>query len=258
MKSPAWLNWLFIGYALLTVYIWLRAALGLPFLLWPVMALPLLGVAFSLLHAANSLGWRAAGLFLALTVTLSLALECLGVATGLPFGAYHYTDRLGPLFLGLVPVTIPLSWFQMLYPSAVMAGLILYSWSGRKALWWQAALLGGAVMTAWDLVLDPLMVFRQHWVWEQPGGYFGIPWQNYAGWWLTASLILLIFNWSQRNSEKPPLSGQHRRLAVGFYAVTGLGHVTDAGAAGLWGPALVGGIAIGLWSVLAWKAILRR
>lgn len=258
MKSLAWTTWLFIGYALLTVYIGLRAALGFSFILWPVMVLPLLGVAFSLLHAGNFLGWRSAGLFLALTVALSLALECLGVATGFPFGKYHYTERLGPLFLGLAPYSIPLSWFQMLYPSAIIAGRTLVGRSEYKGRWWQAALLGGAVMTAWDLALDPVMVFRQHWTWDQPGGYFGIPWQNYLGWWLTASLILAIFHRLEGDAAKPEFDWEKTRLAVGFYAITGLGHAADAWAAGLVGPAWVGGLAVGLWALAAWKPFFRR
>jgi putative membrane protein len=30
------------------------------------------------------------------------------------------------------------------------------------------------------------------WVWDQPGGYFGIPWQNYAGWLLSAAVMTAL------------------------------------------------------------------
>jgi len=61
---------------------------------------------------------------------------------------YHYTDKLGAKFLGLVPYLIP-------------------------------AAVGGLVMTAWDVVMDPIMVAGGHWVWDVNGAYHGIPLQNF-------------------------------------------------------------------------------
>ncbi|NTW35817.1 MAG: carotenoid biosynthesis protein, partial [Syntrophobacteraceae bacterium] len=40
-------------------------------------------------------------------------------------------------------------------------------------------------MTAWDVMMDPMMVRGQHRVWEADSAYFGIPLQNFWGWWLT-------------------------------------------------------------------------
>jgi putative membrane protein len=36
-------------------------------------------------------------------------------------------------------------------------------------------------MVAWDLVMDPVLVTRGHWVWENGGRWFGIPLQNFLG-----------------------------------------------------------------------------
>lgn len=59
---------------------------------------------FALLHAGWRMGWRKALLLLGLSFGISLAYESIGVATGYVYGPYHYTDRLGPKFLGLVPI----------------------------------------------------------------------------------------------------------------------------------------------------------
>ena len=48
-------------------------------------------------------------------------------------------------------------------------------------------------MTAWDLVMDPMMVAGGHWVWEVEGAYFGVPLQNFWGWWLTTFVTFILF-----------------------------------------------------------------
>ena len=61
------------------------------------------------------------------------------MATGWVYGPYHYTDQLGPKFLGLVPYLIPVAWFMMSYPSFVIADRLVPS------------LLGSAGSESWQL-----------------------------------------------------------------------------------------------------------
>ena len=56
-------------------------------------------------------------------------------------------------------------------------------------------------MTAWDLSLDPLMVASGHWVWDVKGVYFGVPLQNFWGWWLTAFIVFIIYQETSRRPE---------------------------------------------------------
>src|SRR3979490_2469685 len=51
---------------------------------------------FVVVHGYVALGWRNIIAFSLITVVISFASEVIGVATGLVFGAYHYTDLLGP------------------------------------------------------------------------------------------------------------------------------------------------------------------
>jgi putative membrane protein len=141
---------------------------------------------------------------------ISWAFEQVGVATGAIYGPYHYTDVLG-VKLGHVPLLIPLAWFMMIYPSYVIANLIsddrpTGSQGSLKHIVW-LSFLSAAVMTAWDLVVDPLLSGPnvKAWIWEQGGPYFGIPIQNYIGWMLTTFTVYLAYRWYERRSSPQPI-----------------------------------------------------
>jgi putative membrane protein len=175
-------------------------------LLAPWLSLPGLGqgvtisvialMMFSLCHASYSVGIVLSGSFFGISAVISWAFEQVGVATGAIYGAYHYPDKLG-LRLGHVPLVIPLTWFAMGYPSHVIANLISKGYpvaiESRKGWLFWLAFLGGAVMTGWDLPMDPMMSSAGNWIWEEGGAYFGVPVRNYFGWILTTSTIYLLY-----------------------------------------------------------------
>lgn len=248
--------YLLVAYAILSAY-----AIGSPFLgirPQPLFTplLTLLGFIFAVLHAAQRFSLGRAGLFLGLTFIVSLLFESVGVATGWIYGPYHYTQSLGPRFLGLVPYLIPVAWFMMMYPAYVIAETVVTARSTTGFWFWRlsVAAIGGVVMTAWDLAMDPMMVASGHWVWEVDGAYFGVPLQNYWGWWLTTFATLLLFLWL--GGIKPQAVDQRAsifdRLALVSYAVTGLSAVLADLIWGLKGPALVGLFAMGPWLIIGW------
>jgi uncharacterized membrane protein len=156
----------------------------------------LLLVAFSLVHSLGSLGWRHTLVFFAATAVVSWCFEQLGVATGIVYGHYHYTAVLG-WKLGHVPVLIPLAWYMMIYPSYVIATILASGASpsrGRGRVL-GPAFLGAMIMTAWDLVVDPLLSGPavKAWVWEQGGPYFGIPLRNFLGWMITTFVVYVLY-----------------------------------------------------------------
>ncbi len=163
-------------------------------------------ILFALCHACYTLGWRHTLILFAASAVISWGYEQMGVATGLVYGVYHYSDMLG-VKLGHVPVLIPLGWFMMIYPSYVIANLIA---DGRptgtrggvgRVLW--LAALSAMIMTAWDVVIDPMWSsVMGPWIWEQGGEYFGVPLQNYGGWLLTTFTIYLIYRLYERRN--PP------------------------------------------------------
>ncbi len=57
-----------------------------------------------------------------------------------------------------------------------------------------AIALGALWLTSWDFVLDPAMsqTTLPFWIWEQPGAFFGMPYQNLAGWMGTGALFMSV------------------------------------------------------------------
>jgi len=241
-------------YALLTVYAIASVALGQMPSVFITPITTLAGSTFALLHAARREGWTRALRLLALVFAVSLLFESVGVATGLVYGPYHYTDKLGPLFLGLVPYLIPVAWFMMSYPSFVIADRLVPSgWKHWLRLLAVAA-VGGLAMTAWDLVMDPVMVYNGHWVWDVDGAYHGIPLQNFWGWWLTVfttyALYLLV-----AGKSRQPAAMELDGWAVASYLVTALGLVLPLLARGAGELALIGIFAMSPWVIAGWLRV---
>jgi uncharacterized membrane protein len=203
--------------------------------------------AASVSHAAIWRGPRFAVLLVAVTAGGGFAVEVLGVNLGLPFGAYAYTGRLGVEVLG-VPLVIPLAWTMMGYPALLIGRRI----SGHRFL---GPIAAGLALATWDLFLDPQMVDAGLWVWLGGGPtLLGIPLSNFAGWVLTAVLMMAAL-WPA--IERAP----HRRgdpvvyaLYLWVYASSVMAHAVFFG---LPGSALVGGLGMGV-VVVAFAVAVRR
>jgi putative membrane protein len=179
---------------------------------------------------------------------LTFSVEALGSATGIPFGHYNYTELLQPQLLG-VPLLIPVAWLMMLPPAWATVAFLTQNRKGegmaqrarRQGLF---VTLSALALTAWDLLLDPQMVAWNLWVWNEPGGYFGIPWLNFGGWFLTAVLATLLVR---------PTNLPVRPLLI-IYTITWFLEVV--GLALFWGmpgPALAGGLAMMLFVFIGWR-----
>jgi len=261
MKTRSWSIVILCVYGALVIYTTASALLGYHTSPYFTPLLSLLAFSFALLHGSLCLGWRRALLLLALTFGVSLLFESVGVATGWIYGPYHYTDKLGPKFLGLVPYLIPVAWFMMTYPSFVIARRLAPAWKNIWAWRLWVAGVGAIVMTAWDLAMDPMMSAGGHWIWEVEGAYFGIPLQNYWGWWLTVFVTFMLFLTIGRvTTEAVTTNSTHRndfnrydRLAILSYTLTALSSVAIDLRHGLGGAGMVGLFAMLPWVLLSWK-----
>ncbi len=232
-------------YVLSTFYIIIRLVVPLPFLFFLLPLSTLAFFAFALMHAGLTLGWPRAALFLAVTFLISFVLESVGVATGLVYGAYSYTDRLGPKLLGLVPVYVPLAWFMMGYTAYALVARLAVALNLRPG--WRAnvwvATVGALAMTAWDLTMDPLMVSGGHWVWHAPGDYFGIPPSNYAGWMVTTFSIYMAYLALEPRVQAPlpqVPTPWWASLPLVVYTLAGLSNFTALLIRGMPGPVVAG------------------
>ncbi|GAB4282719.1 MAG: carotenoid biosynthesis protein [Oscillatoriaceae cyanobacterium] len=218
----------------------------------------LFGAAAVSIYAGRLLGVQQWLAFMVPAVFLSLGSELLGTSTGFPFGHYQYLSGLGYKISGLVPFTIPLSWFYLGFVSYLLArnGLEttkLPAWGRHLG----AIFLGALLLTSWDFVLDPAMSQTDipFWEWLQPGAFFGMPYQNFAGWMGTGALFMTVaaLLW-----PKQPLT--MTRGEMGFpivvYASNFIFSAVMSLAAGLWIPVLLGiflgmGPAIMLWNMVS-------
>ncbi len=197
-----------------------------------------LGAVAGLAFLAHCIGVSRALLVFGVTFVLSLGSELAGTATGLPFGVYSYTDQLGFKIAGLVPFNIPTSWFYMLVASLAICGRFLPGTDDNRSKWWWS-LVGGLVLTAWDVSMDPAMVKTTHWIWNIPDlsnqsafvqfigkpHFFGMPITNWLGWLLTGILVaramLAIVPPSEWVEKMAP-----SRLPLVLYGVNGLLPIT--------------------------------
>ena len=171
-------------------------------------------------------GLRTTLLFTGLTYTVSLACEWSSVHNGFPFGLYHYIeatrgrelwvfgvpfmDSLSFTFLGFASYTVALLISSPLYRSGWDLR-VLDTWRIRRAprVWLMASLF----MVMIDWVVDPLSVLGDRWFlgkifwYDPPGPHFGVPINNYLGWYFVAAVTISIFvaldSSLNRSAEKP-------------------------------------------------------
>lgn len=189
----------------------------------------LIGLAFTIVHGRMLLGWKRLLAFLAITVIVSFAAEAIGVATGLVFGKYYYTENLGPRLLG-VPPMIQIGYVAMGYASFITARVILGALRTPKRWEILGVTLGTAfLMVSWDVAMDPYQsTIAGDWIWQEGGPYFGVPLHNYAGWFCTVAAFTFLYLVYEQFNPLPALSGPATRASfwskpVIYYALIGIG-----------------------------------
>lgn len=195
-------------------------------------------------------GWRWVPAFVSV-YALSLTSELLGTTVGLPFGPYRYTDGLGLKWFAHVPVLIPLSWFLMALPSYAIARRLL----GEGASVARRVLLGSLILLSWDLALDPAMSqFTSYWVWGSSGPYYGMPWLNLAGWYVTGLVLMLALVVTRADGWLDRLSTAWLALFYALNLALPLGLMLATGA---WGALLATTGALVVCAVLGRGAAAR-
>lgn len=187
---------------------------------------------FALVHGALRYGARGIIAFVVICLIVSNAMENIGVATGFPFGPYHYTDALGPK-LGYVPLLIGPAYLGVGYLAWVLATILVGDVKrGEDGLTTFATpFIGSFVMVLWDLTLDPAVsTLGGWWTWEKGGGFFGVPLSNYLGWFLTVFVFMQIFAiylsiWGREEGAAQPKG--YFMQAIAMYVVVALQFVVN-------------------------------
>lgn len=201
------------------------------------------------LHLQPLLGLRRTLAAFVWVALVSGVIEAVGATTGFPFGPYHYTETMGPRLGGLLPVAIPFAWWVVVVP---------------LQLWWQARargrmhyfvpLLVGTSAMLVDVALEPIAtVLRGYWVWESGSFWYGVPLQNFLGWWLTATVISI----GLLPLLRPNLSRKDQCVPLGLLGTVMASFLVAAVFAAMW-PAALAIVVIILLLLAAYRSFPSR
>jgi uncharacterized membrane protein len=198
-------------------------------------ALAAFGIAIASAHAALFYGWKNAVVLLAICLVVTFTMENIGVATGFPFGHYHFEVGSDLIHVGAIPIIVGPLWFGMGYFAWVVAGTLLGG--AHRRLMGKIGLIAlpvvaAFVMTQWDAVMDPPeATISKAWIWHDGGAHFGVPISNYLGWLLTSWLFYQAFAIYLSRRQDVPTRTVNQGRALGLSAIllylgSGLTHAT--------------------------------
>jgi len=226
--------WMNILWVLVAVYAAATIANSLFSLSIPIAAVLGVAVVFALVHGAIRYRWSGMLAFVVICLVVSNILENTSILTGFPFGHYHYTDGLGAK-LFLVPLLIGPAYFSTGYLAWAVSNVLIGEIRRGSTAFTTFAVpfIASFLMVMWDLCLDPTASTIRHiWIWEQGGGYFGVPLTNYLGWFFTVYVFLQLFALFVRSrrageQEKRTWPRPYHAQAVLMYGVIGLTFVLN-------------------------------
>src|SRR5437870_6800886 len=189
----------------------------------------LLPFVFVFVHGSVNYRFRDVLVFAAIALVVSNIFENMSILTGFPFGHYYYTDGLGPK-LFLVPILIGLAYLGTGYLSWTLARVILRATEHRLPgrFIFTVPVLASFLMVYWDLSFDPINSTIGHiWIWQDGGNYFGVPFSNFMGWFLTVFVFFQLFALYLRGRQNAyaqiqAMSRGYWLQAVVFYGVIAL------------------------------------
>ncbi|MDS0294332.1 bisanhydrobacterioruberin hydratase [Halogeometricum luteum] len=134
---------------------------------------------------------RRAATGVGLLTLYAYAIEYTGVHTGFPYGSFSYGVDLGPT-VGGVPLGLPVFFVPLVMNAYLLCVLLLGDRAESAAV--RLATVVAAVL-AMDVVLDPGAVALGFWTYDPAGPFYGVPWSNYAGWVVSATVAVALLDW---------------------------------------------------------------
>ncbi|MES3516201.1 MAG: bisanhydrobacterioruberin hydratase [Natronomonas sp.] len=131
----------------------------------------------------------AAGIVLLCLYTYGI--EFVGVLTGFPYGHFEYGVNLGPMLAASVPAALPLFFLPLVVNAYLLCLLLFGRLIERAAVRIPVAV---AAVVGMDLILDPGAVALGFWAYDAGGMYYDVPWSNYAGWVLSATVSVAVLD----------------------------------------------------------------
>lgn len=151
-----------------------------------------------LILAGRLLGIRRTLLWLVSGYAIAWASELSSITNHFPYGEYHYLyeNMPGELMILGVPFFDSLSYAFLTFAAYASARFALSEQHEATHL---VVFLGALLTMLLDVIVDPIATMGDKWFLGQihfyafPGVYFGVPFTNFAGWFLVA-LCIIAFN----------------------------------------------------------------
>lgn len=197
---------LVISLALLVIAAALTTVLGAPQGISLLVSVFFVDV-FFFAHACLVIGRPAAiKMFLVGIIGAFLFEEFVGLQSGL----YYFTDLMGPK-IDKAPLAIGLSWMAVFYMGWFMSNLVCDGAPSPRNNSYVRIIARSAVaaliVSATDLVADPVSVEAGLWVWVDGGPFYGVPYSNYIGWFFVGTIILSIIGIVNRQNIDSSIDG---------------------------------------------------
>jgi putative membrane protein len=136
--------------------------------------------------------------FLLLTAIISTAAELISLKTRINFFGVSYRYLPDPQYfsskirlLGVYPIEVVFAWVIFKYLSFCLALLIVEAFGLPRVI---DILLPPLILVSVDLILDPVSVnINKLWEWKKGGRYFGIPLQNFVGWYMVGLVTSALY-----------------------------------------------------------------
>lgn len=161
-------------------------------------------------HAFLLLSVKRALFFIFLAALLGFVSEYLGLTYGVFFGG-RYEYKFDPISVAGVPVKVMAFWAFFIYSGNSLTNSF-FVWVGRELPKFQRlpnsviknikgfvqvitlSVIDAIFVTNIDFFMDPFQVRAGEWTWfNVSGGFFGVPWGNFIGWFNVALLTCVIF-----------------------------------------------------------------
>ena len=120
-------------------------------------------------------------LFVVCCFLAGFGVELAGVQTGLIFGEYSYGDALGWKVME-TPLMIGVNWVMLIVATS--------AWVSEFSLpAWANPLLVASIMTALDIIIEPVAIAIGFWDWAEPT----VPIQNYIAWFAISYFLSFVY-----------------------------------------------------------------
>ena len=148
-------------------------------------------------------------IFFASVIVFTIAVEAIGVKTGMLFGEYHYGKSLSVKVFE-TPILIGFNWLMLSYGA-------VYLIRTKPALRKFVPLLTGFLMVGYDYIMEPVAMKTDMWSWA----FNTIPVQNYIMWFVIAAIVGAAFELFNINANNR-IAGIVFILQLVFFAILNL------------------------------------